>query len=129
MFNTNKITHLPAGDVPYILRTIEEVCGKVEGEQNDDLPGSPGPRAGYVRFINGARTKWHRHDGLQVLFVTEGLGFVEQEGLPRIEIKPGDRIYIPKKVLHCHGAKKGQQMVHLAFTDGETDWDKKDPCE
>ena len=109
MFNTKTITHIPAGDIPYLPKNHGEMCETVEAEKNDDLPDSPATRAGYVRFIDGARTKWHRHYGLQVLLVTEGLGFVEQTGSPSFEIKPGDRIYIPKDVWHRHGAQTGKQ--------------------
>jgi quercetin dioxygenase-like cupin family protein len=129
MFNVETIIHLPSGNIPYTLRNHDEMCGTVEAEQNDDLPDSPASRAAYVRFTDGAHTKWHRHHGLQVLLVIEGLGFVEQKDSHRFEIKPGDRVYIPANVLHRHGAQQGQKMVHLAFTDGKTDWYDMDPCD
>jgi 4-carboxymuconolactone decarboxylase len=129
MFNKNTITHIPVGNILYKLKNHNEMCGEVEAEDNDALPDSPSTRTGYVRFKDGARTKWHRHQGLQVLLVTKGVGFVEQKNAPSFEIRPGDRVYIPKEVWHRHGAKKGQTMEHLAFTDGGTEWDRKDPCE
>ena len=64
------------GEIPYKPKNHDEMCGTVEAEKNDDLPDSPLTRAAYVRFIYGARTKWHYYHGLQVLLVTEGLGIL-----------------------------------------------------
>ena len=46
----------------------------------------------YVTFEPGARSAWHRHPLGQTLIVTAGLGWVQQEGREKHEIKPGDVI-------------------------------------
>src|SRR3989440_11848733 len=43
-----------------------------------------------VTFEPGARTAWHRHPLGQTLIVTSGCGWVQSEGGPKKEIRPGD---------------------------------------
>jgi quercetin dioxygenase-like cupin family protein len=43
-----------------------------------------------VTFEPGARTAWHTHPLGQTLIVTSGLGWVQREGGPVEEIRPGD---------------------------------------
>ncbi len=127
----NLIIHIPKAEeikINYKYSEDGNMCGQVLMEVVSGLPSSPYTRFSYVRFENGARTKWHKHDGVQILLVTESIGFVEQKGYPSFDINPGDRIYIPENVWHRHGAKVGQTMVHLAITNGETEWDYDDPC-
>ena len=51
--------------------------------------------ASYVTFEPGARTAWHTHPLGQTLVVTAGVGWVQQEGGPVEEIRPGDVVWIP----------------------------------
>ena len=120
---TRKISH---GEIFYEENKENTMCGKVFGENSPDSPSSPYTRALHVKFVEGAFTKWHWHTGGQILLVKEGIGFVEQKGVPAFDIMKGDRIYISENVWHRHGAKKGQTMVHLAITNGETKWDLGD---
>src|SRR5262245_50280547 len=60
--------------------------------------------AGLVTFEPGARSAWHTHPAGQTLVVTAGVGWVQQWGGERREIKPGDVIWIPPGVKHWHGA-------------------------
>jgi hypothetical protein len=47
-------------------------------------------RGASVTFEPGARTAWHTHPLGQTLIVTSGLGWVQREGGPVEEIRPGD---------------------------------------
>ena len=47
---------------------------------------------GTVTFEPGARTAWHTHPLGQTLIVTAGVGYVQQEGGARQEIRPGDSV-------------------------------------
>ncbi|OUL05838.1 gamma-carboxymuconolactone decarboxylase [Bacillus spizizenii] len=77
---------------------------------------------GNVTFAPGARNYWHSHKIGQVLLVTGGEGWYQEEGKPAQLLKTGDVINIPPHVTHWHGAAKDSWFVHLAITPGATDW-------
>jgi quercetin dioxygenase-like cupin family protein len=71
---------------------------------------------GQVIFAPGARSAWHTHPGGQMLIVTAGTGWVQEEGGSKREIKPGDVIWTPPGVKHWHGATATTSMSHIAIT-------------
>jgi quercetin dioxygenase-like cupin family protein len=81
---------------------------------------------GLVNFAPGARTVWHTHPAGQLLIVTAGQGFVQEEGKDRRTINPGDVVWIPADVKHWHGATATSPMAHIAVSymrDGKNvDW-------
>ncbi|MBC1631055.1 cupin domain-containing protein [Listeria welshimeri] len=81
---------------------------------------------GNVTFEPGARNNWHIHDGGQILLVTGGSGYYQEEGQPAKLLKEGDVVTIPKDVKHWHGATKDSWFVHLAISTnvelGGTTW-------
>ncbi|AOO84489.1 (R)-mandelonitrile lyase [Bosea vaviloviae] len=84
---------------------------------------------GHVSFSPGARSDWHSHPAGQVLIVTDGTGWVQEEGGEKREVKPGDVIWTPPGVKHWHGATATNSMRHIAITnmrDGRNvDWLEK----
>jgi quercetin dioxygenase-like cupin family protein len=81
-------------------------------------PKDPSRTSGaYVTFEPGARTAWHTHPLGQILIVTAGTGWVQQEGGEKQEIKPGDVIWTPPGVKHWHGATATNGMTHIAITE------------
>jgi quercetin dioxygenase-like cupin family protein len=87
----------------------------------------PGRAGGaIVTFEPGARTAWHTHPLGQTLIVTSGCGWVQPEGDPIEEIRPGDVIWIPPGAKHWHGATPTSAMTHVAIAetlDGKSvDW-------
>lgn len=79
-------------------------------------PGpAPSTQIDSVTFAPGARTRWHRHDGEQVLVVTAGIGLVQREGGPVEAIRTGDRVRIKPGEWHWHGARTTSSMTHLAI--------------
>ena len=85
--------------------------------------------AAHVTFEPGARTAWHTHPLGQRLIVTSGLGWVQGEGDPVQEIRPGDVIWFPLGLRHWHGATPTTAMTHIAIQeqlDGKVvDWMEK----
>lgn len=77
---------------------------------------------GNVTFAPGSRNNWHSHKVGQVLLVTGGEGWYQEEGKSAQLLKTGDVVNIPPNVKHWHGATKDSWFVHLALTPGETDW-------
>jgi quercetin dioxygenase-like cupin family protein len=81
---------------------------------------------GLVTFTPGARSDWHSHPAGQLLIVTAGTGWVQEEGGAKREIKPGDVIWTPPGVKHWHGATPTTSLSHIAITNmvngKNTDW-------
>ena len=76
-----------------------------------------------VHFEAGARTDWHTHPDGQVLYVTDGAGFVQTAGGESVKIGPGDVVYAPAGEEHWHGASPSSHMTHLSLTShGDTQW-------
>lgn len=76
-----------------------------------------------VHFHDGARTKWHYHEGDQVLYFVEGRGMAEDDQGNRFECEPGDVVAVTGGIRHIHGAAPGHSAVHIAVTEGETVWE------
>jgi quercetin dioxygenase-like cupin family protein len=77
---------------------------------------------GLVTFAPGARSAWHTHPAGQILIVTAGTGWVQEEGGEKREIKPGDVIWTPPGVKHWHGATATTSMSHIAITNMVDGW-------
>jgi 4-carboxymuconolactone decarboxylase len=71
----------------------------------------------YVSFEPSARSAWHTHPLGQTLIVTAGIGWVQQEGSEKQEIRPGDVIWTPPGVKHWHGATSTSSMTHIAIQE------------
>jgi len=67
-----------------------------------------------VTFEPGARTAWHTHPLGQTLIITFGCGWVQKEGGPVEEVRPGDVIWFAPDVKHWHGATATTAMAHIA---------------
>jgi len=78
--------------------------------------------AGKVTFLPGARSNWHHHPAGQMLIVTEGTGWVQEEGQPKEIIQSGDVVWCPPDVQHWHGATDTTAVTHYAvqqYEEGE----------
>jgi quercetin dioxygenase-like cupin family protein len=79
-----------------------------------------------VTFEPGARTAWHTHPLGQTLIVTSGCGWVQREGGPVEEVRPGDVVWFEPGEKHWHGAAATTAMTHIAIAealDGKVvDW-------
>ncbi|MFV0294644.1 MAG: cupin domain-containing protein [Hyphomicrobiaceae bacterium] len=82
--------------------------------------------AGLVTFAPGARTAWHTHPAGQLLFITSGQGWVQEDGKERRTVNAGDTVWFAAGVKHWHGATATTPMAHIAMTyvvDGKNvDW-------
>ncbi|MGC6369958.1 (R)-mandelonitrile lyase [Pseudomonas sp. K2I15] len=81
------------------------------------VPAPSNVSAGYVTFEPGARSMWHTHPLGQMLVVTMGTGWVQQEGAQKQVIKPGDVIWTPPGVKHWHGATSTTSVTHMAIQE------------
>ncbi len=106
------------GSQPSVQGAAEYFRGRarVDGLFQTDAPARVG--GGTVTFEPGARTAWRTHPLGQMLIVTAGVGYVQQKGQPRQEIRPGDTVWIAPNVRQ---ATTG--MTHIALAealDGST---------
>ncbi|WP_425064179.1 (R)-mandelonitrile lyase [Rhizobium rhododendri] len=72
---------------------------------------------GHVTFDPGARSAWHTHPAGQILIVTSGTGWVQEEGAEKRVMRPGDVIWCPPDVKHWHGATATTGVSHIAITN------------
>ena len=121
-----------------ITRTGSEPSRKGQAEyftgavRIDPLFQAPDPArvsGASVTFEPGARTAWHTHPLGQTLIITSGLGWVQREGGPIEEVRPGDVVWFPAGLKHWHGASPTTAMTHIAIQetlDGKNvDWLEK----
>ena len=107
----------------------EYFTGMVRIDQPFQGTGSARVSGVVVTFEPGARTAWHTHPLGQTLIVTFGADWVQREGGPIEEIRPGDVIWFPAGEKHWHGATASTAMSHIAIAeklDGKAvDWMEK----
>ena len=72
--------------------------------------------AGTVEFTPGARTRWHSHSDGQYFVVTSGIGWTQERGGAKVEVRPGDVVWTPPGIAHWHGATAANSMSHIAVT-------------
>lgn len=72
-----------------------------------------------VTFEARAYSKWHTHAGKQVLVITDGKGYLKEEGKPIQILKKGDVVTIQPGVKHWHGATP-QSMFTQVVMNSET---------
>lgn len=80
-----------------------------------------------VTFEPGCRNNWHiHHKGGQILLVTDGEGWYQEEGKLARKLHPGNVVYIAPEVKHWHGATKDHWFTHIAIevpsNGGSTEW-------
>lgn len=68
-----------------------------------------------VTFEPRCRNHWHIHTEGQILLVTGGRGWYQEEGKPARALHPGDVVEILPHVKHWHGAAADSWFVHVAI--------------
>ena len=76
----------------------------------------------HYKFDPGARTKWHIHEGGQVILIEEGVARVQAKGGPLLELHAGDTLYAKPGVAHWHGASPDQSATQYNVSRGRTEW-------
>ena len=116
----------PNGSRPSAKGAPQNFTGSVIVDPLYAASESTSSTGGLVTFEPGARSAWHTHPAGQVLIVTFGTGWVQEEGGRKREIKPGDVIWTPPGVKHWHAASATNSMSHIAISnmrDGtNVDW-------
>ena len=118
-----------SGSQPSRKGPAEWFTGSVRVDPLFQPPDPARVSGGHVTFEPGARTAWHTHPLGQTLLITSGLGWVQREGGPIEEVRPGDVVWFPPGEKHWHGAVPTTAMTHIAIqeaVDGKNvDWMEK----
>lgn len=105
------------GSQPSTKGPAESFTGNVRIDPLFEAPDPARARAASVTFEPGARTAWHTHPLGQNLIVTSGCGWVQSEGAPKEEIRPGDVVWCPRNEKHWHGATSTTAVTHIAIQE------------
>ncbi len=112
LMDIQRVGAKPSGKGP-----SEWFTGTVRIDPLFDRPDPARVNGASVTFEPGARTAWHTHPLGQTLIVTSGCGWVQQDGGPVEEIRPGDVVWFPPNVKHWHGATATTAMTHIAIQE------------
>ena len=87
----------------------------ITGECYLNMLTTSGVGIGVVTFAPGTINAWHiHHKGGQILLVTGGRGWYQEDGKPARALAAGDVVNIPPEVKHWHGAAVDCWFQHLA---------------
>jgi quercetin dioxygenase-like cupin family protein len=106
-----------AGSQPSVKGPSEWFTGNVRIDPLFQAPDPAFVQGASVTFEPGSRTAWHTHPLGQTLIVTAGCGWVQREGGPVEEIRPGDVVWIAPGEKHWHGATSITGMTHIAIQE------------
>jgi quercetin dioxygenase-like cupin family protein len=82
------------------------------------VAGLVGPSAvSFVEFRDGACTRWHVHDGDQLLIIASGLAVIGTRDR-RHEVAAGESVLIKAGEEHFHAAAPGGLMAHYSVLAG-----------
>jgi quercetin dioxygenase-like cupin family protein len=115
--NPGELRIARAGSQPSGWGPVEYFTGSVRVDPLFPATAPSRMSGGSVTFEPGARTVWHTHPLGQTLIVTAGHGWVQREGGPVEEIRPGDVVWIPPGLKHWHGATATTAMTHIALQE------------
>ncbi|MEZ2443415.1 cupin domain-containing protein [Chitinophaga sp. RCC_12] len=114
------------GSKPSAKGPADWFTGAVRVDPLFDANNARRAAAATVTFEPGARTAWHTHPLGQTIIITAGLGWVQREGGPVEEVRPGDVVWFEPGEKHWHGASASNGMTHIAIQenlDGKVvDW-------
>jgi quercetin dioxygenase-like cupin family protein len=105
------------GSEPSRKAPAEYFTGTVRIDPLFQTPEPARASAGSVTFEPGARTAWHTHPLGQTLIIASGFGWVQREGGPIEEVRPGDVVWFPPGLKHWHGASPTTAMAHIAIQE------------
>jgi len=106
-----------SGSQPSVVGLDENFTGKVRVDPLNSAPEPSRISCALVTFEPGARSAWHFHPLGQTLVVTQGYGWVQSEGQPKVGIRAGDVVWCPPNEKHWHGATSTTGMSHIAIQE------------
>ncbi len=83
----------------------------------DGLAGSDRLKISLVRFAAGSCTRWHVHDGDQLLLIAAGRGRIVSRDTVS-EVGAGDSVRVPAGEEHYHAAAADSELSHFSLLCG-----------
>lgn len=108
-----EISISPADEREERIVPSENVTGTVRAITLVEPNDATSNRATDVTFESGARSAWHSHPAGEHLIVTGGAGWLQVEGEDRVELEPGDVVWIPADVQHWQGATPDEALESI----------------
>lgn len=108
-----------AGERPGMVTPSPNFTGTVYIERAYDNLDAFASNGVKVTFLPGSRSFWHSHPAGQVLIVTEGIGWVQERGGQRMEMRAGDVVWTPPGVVHWHGGSATNGVTHYGIQQYE----------
>lgn len=112
-----RMEHTRKADMEAARGPAENFTGTVTISGQFQRPAPSRVGGAVVRFEPGARTAWHTHPLGQTLIVTDGIGWTQVEGGPKIAFGAGDQLWCPPDRKHWHGATPTSAMTHIAIQE------------
>ncbi len=72
-----------------------------------------------AEFLPNTRLAWHNHPGGQILLITDGVGYYQERGKPKLIVRKGDVIKCAPGVEHWHGASIESGVTYLATSPAQ----------
>jgi quercetin dioxygenase-like cupin family protein len=69
----------------------------------------------HVTYGKGTRTRWHYHPAGQIIIITSGTAFYQEEGKPKRVLNKGDMATCPPDTPHWHGGSAESGMTMMAI--------------
>lgn len=109
------VTNIPSAETEESDHPVQETTVLLSEGVSSEFDGTS-VTASEVTFRPEERTKFHTHDGVQVLYVTSGEGVVATRDEER-EVSEGELIVFPKGEEHWHGNKPDAEssFSHISF--------------
>jgi quercetin dioxygenase-like cupin family protein len=96
-----QVTNIPSTEPQEMDSEVQESTALWRKGVKSELDGKT-VRSAEVTFRPGERTKFHTHEGIQILYVTGGTGVVATRS-ERRTVSEGDMIMFPPGEEHWHG--------------------------
>jgi len=78
-----------------------------------------------AEFLPNTKLAWHHHPGGQILLITDGVGYYQEKGKPKLIVRVGDVVKCDPGVQHWHGASVESGVTYVAISPaqkGPTVW-------
>ncbi len=110
-----EVTSIPSTDPEEMDSDVQESTALLREGLRSEFDGNT-VRSSEVTFRPGERTKFHTHEGIQILYVTDGTGVVATRDEKRT-VSEGDLIMFPPGEEHWHGTDPDGEssFSHLFF--------------
>lgn len=96
-----EVTHIPSTETDEMVSDVQQSSALVREGLRSEFEDNT-VRSAEVTFRPGERTKFHTHDGVQILYVTDGTGLVSNREEER-RVSEGDMILFQPGEEHWHG--------------------------